>query len=264
MPAVQLRFVHLSDTHISADPTYNYESLPVTPAVGARRLVEAVNALPFRPDFILHTGDVAADPNEADYVLAREIFAPLRAPIYYLPGNHDGTALLQRVMLGRAPTTPYDYEFEVKGVQILCIDSNQPVDADMPYSRLHDSQLEWLLARFTADDPRPLVVATHHNVLPVASPWLDDYMRMQNGEAFHRALLPARHRLLGVLHGHIHQNIQIVRDGIVYLSAASSWYQLDSYSGQTETVHAPTAQPGFNVVTITDTPQMFVRQYAYG
>src|SRR5690606_9880556 len=102
-----------------------------------------------------------------------------------------------------------------------------------------------------APDDRRMIVAVHHNVLPVGSPWMDDFMRMANGEALHRVLRQAGEKLLGVFHGHIHQNQQITRDGITYTSVLSSWYQLTSYPNQTETVNEFDADPGYNVVTIT-------------
>jgi Icc protein len=266
MTEILVRFVHLSDTHISHDPADGAGRAPYTPAENARRLVAAINALPFTPDFILHTGDVAYDPTPERYELARAIFAPLRAPIRYLPGNHDDTAMMQRLLMGREPIIPYDDTFEIQGVQFILVDSHQPVDVDMPYSRLNDAQLARLEALCSAHDTRPLVVATHHNVLPNGSPWWDGYMRMQNGEAFHRALLPARQRLLGVLHGHVHQHVQMVREGITYISSAAAWMSLEGYPDQAETGFDTAALPGFNVISIarTDTgAQMYVRAVSF-
>src|SRR5688572_17847026 len=93
-----LRFVHISDTHISHDPNYILPEAKHTPAEGARALVDAINNLPFAPDFVLHTGDVAFDPEPAAYDTAAEIFSKLKFPIYYLTGNHDDWEGLQRRM----------------------------------------------------------------------------------------------------------------------------------------------------------------------
>jgi 3',5'-cyclic-AMP phosphodiesterase len=258
-----VRFVQISDTHISPDPDYRRApDLPNT-ADCARALVAAVNALPFQPDFILHTGDVAYDPDESAYVLARDIFAALKAPVYYLPGNHDDTLMLQRILIGTTDARkPYELDFEVNGVRVVTVDSHQPVDANMPYSRLHDTQLERVRAIAIENEARPLLVATHHNVLPIGAAWWDDYMRMQNGDDLHAALLPARGRLLAVLHGHVHQPVQIVRDGIPYISAASAWMQLLCAPDQVETGYDEGAKPGFNVGKVMD-GRLFLRQYTY-
>jgi 3',5'-cyclic-AMP phosphodiesterase len=266
MPDVTLRFVHLSDTHIHADPAFGAESeraaRPHSTQAGARALVAAVNNLPFQPDFILHTGDVVYDPDEAAYVVAREILHPLKAPVYYIPGNHDDAAMLQRIIIGQEPRIPYDYEFEVNGVQIAIVDSNQPYNAETPSSRLTDAQIARLNTLASAPDDRPLIVATHHNVLPIGSPWWDDFMRMKNGEEFHMALLAAQPRLLVVLHGHVHMQTQITRDGITYSSVLSSWYQLSAEAGQDETVIDRTPLPSFNICTVVGR-KMFIRQQTF-
>ncbi len=258
MTETLLRFVHLSDTHISADPHYNQDGAMHTPLIGAKALVHQVNALPFTPDFVLHTGDVAYNPDASAYETAREVLSAIRCPVYYLAGNHDSIEPLQRIMLGaEQPQIPFDYEFAVNGVQIICMDSNRP--SEPPSGRVSDEQLAWLEGLCSAPDDRPLIVAVHHNVLPVGTPWWDDFMRMVNGEAFHRALLPARARIRGVFFGHVHQNVDTVRDGIPYFSALSSWYQLHNYPGATESEVDRFANPGFNVVTVTR-DQTYVRR----
>ncbi|MCA9894082.1 MAG: metallophosphoesterase [Anaerolineae bacterium] len=248
-----LRIVHISDTHINADTSYQPYDAP-TPIVGARKLVEAVNALPFMPDAILHTGDVVYDPVPGAYPAAQEVLSALKAPVHFVVGNHDSAAELQRVLLGRdeADVQPYlYYETEINGVQLIVLDSNGP--AELPAGYIVPEQLEWLRGVLSRLDDRPLIVATHHNVLPVGAPWLDDWMRTTNGEELHAVLKMAGSRLKAVLYGHIHQNYTIQRDGILYMSAASSWGQFVGYPTpeNTEVVHDTTAQPGFNVLHLT-------------
>lgn len=256
-----LRFVHISDTHISHDPGYNLPEARFSPAEGARQLVERLNRLPFTPDFILHTGDVAYDPHPEAYQTARDIFAQLKWPIYYLAGNHDDAAALQSAMIGKPgkADTPFDHTFDMNGVQFVCIDSNGP--AAKPAGRLLPKQLEWLDGILSSSDPRPLVVAVHHNVLPTGIPWWDGFMRLQNGEELHELLLKARHRLRGVFHGHVHQAVDQYRDGILYSGVVSSWYQLHSWPGQSDTLGDDDTVPGFNVVTVYP-QQTFIRRCA--
>ncbi len=256
-----LRFVHISDTHISPDPEYARDWAPYHPNRGAEALVEQISALPFAPDFVLHTGDVAAAPDPAAYRLARELLGRIPYPVRYLAGNHDDAVMLQRELLGvEQPASPFDCVLEVNGVQVVCLDSCGP--AEPPAGSLRSAQLARLSDLCASADPRPLVVAVHHNVLPTGIPWLDGYMGLTNGAALHRALLPARHRLRGVFFGHIHQNTQTVRDGILYASVLSPWYQIHAWPGQTDTVRELDAEPGFNVVTIT-AEQTFIRQHRY-
>ena len=244
-----VHFVHVSDTHIHTDPNYGQEDLQHSALAGARELVRRLNALPFAPDFILHTGDVAADPLPGIYDAVRAVLGKCRHPIRYLAGNHDERGALR-----------LDGEFEVNGVHFVCIDSNGP--AEPPRGFVTEAELSRLRRICESDDLRPLVIATHHNVLPIGSPWYDEFMRMTNGEDFHRALLPARHRIRGVFFGHVHQDIDTYRDGILYAGVPSSWCQFHAWPGQPLTVHDREAQPGFSVVTISK-DQTTIRRHRF-
>lgn len=261
MSDILLHFVHISDTHISHDPDYQQAELRRAPTPAAEALVEQINNLPFEPAFVLHTGDVAYDPQPEAYELARDVLGRIRWPVHYLAGNHDSAEMLQQVFLRREVIQPtWHYSFEANGVQVVCLDSTGP--AEPPSGTVSDEQLAWLRSITEADDPRPLVIGVHHNALATGIPWLDTFMRMANGDALHAALFPARHRIRGVFYGHIHQNAQTLRDGILYSSVLSSWYQIHAWPGQTETVLELDANPGFNVVTIT-TDQTYIRHHTF-
>jgi 3',5'-cyclic AMP phosphodiesterase CpdA len=256
-----VRFVHFSDTHISADPNYTHAEADYTPLEGAREVVRQINALPFEPEFVLHSGDVIFDPDDASYEVARELLSEIRFPLHYLMGNHDERTGFQRILLGMEQTTPkHFYEFDINGVQFLALDSNAP--APFAGGSLGDAQLAWLRERCTAQDPRPLVVMVHHNALPIDAPFWDSFMRMTDGEAFHRTLGHAVSRLRGVFFGHVHQGTETLRDGILYVSAPSTWYQLHCYPGQSGILQDVGAEPGFNVVTIT-AQQTFIRRHRF-
>lgn len=256
-----VRFVHISDTHISADPNYNLGEAAHRPMDGARELVRQINNLPFEPDFVIHTGDVAYDPDISAYEKAKEILSEIKYPVYYLIGNHDDRDMLQRVMFGvEQPRNPFYYEFEFNGVQFVCLDSNAP--AKFAGGAVSIAQLEWLDKICRASDNRPLVVCVHHNVLPIGAPFWDEFMRMTNGEEFHRVLLNARSRIRGVFFGHVHMSADTYRDGILYSSVLSSWYQLHCYPGQQGIEGDTEADPGFNVVSVSRA-QTFIRRHRF-
>lgn len=251
-----LTFIHISDTHLSPDPEYT-TSLGghIKPHAGTVALIEHLNNLPYTPDFVLHTGDVIYDPIPDACPHAKAIFDKLKYPLYCIAGNHDHPQTLFKTFHPEYQKTYY--EFERAGVQFICLDSNGP--ATPPAGNVTDEQLSWLSERCMADDNRPLVIAVHHNVLPVSIPWLDDYMGITNGEAVHAAILPARDRIRGVFFGHVHQNVDIVRDGIHYCSVLSPWLQFESYPSLEQSTPDVDAEPGYNVVTITQN-QTFIRR----
>ncbi|MEP7292973.1 MAG: metallophosphoesterase, partial [Chloroflexota bacterium] len=190
-----------------------------------------------------------------------DLLSEIETPVYYMAGNHDNAGMLQRILLGSADVkTPFDYEFEVNGVQVICMDSNR--EAPPWCGKVSDEQLAWLSERCGADDPRPLIVALHHPVLRMGAPFWDEKMTMVNGEDFHQTLLPARDRLRGVFSGHVHQNTAIIRDGIAYFTALSSWRQLMNFPDQQEGEADRFANPGFSIVTVTR-EQTYVRRHTF-
>lgn len=263
MSEPQLTFIHISDTHIHPSLDYTSQFADYPPLTCARALVENLASLPFQADFILHTGDVVYDPVESAYQTVQEIFSPIDIPIVYVAGNHDHNDGLQRHLMGHDDSEiipNLHYEFEINGVQIVCVDSNGP--AELPAGYVPDDQLAWLENLCTAEDDRPLIIAVHHNPLEVGVPWLDDWMRITNGNDFHQVIKKAKSRLVGVFHGHIHQSTSIYRDGILYTSATSPWSRFMSYSGMTDTTVDPHAKPGYNVVMVNQN-QSFIRRYTF-
>jgi Icc protein len=259
LPKPLLQFVHISDTHllapdqvkdftgISPELTLYAEqvsSLPYHTYAAGERMVREINALPLALDFVLHTGDIAGE-SYADYAVLAKLFEQLKCPAIFVPGNHDRGADL-RPLKGRAAGMTAEYD--INGAQIICLDSSHAEIDSAGW--LHDSQLEWLEVICQSADERPLLVAVHHHPFPMGVQWLDD-LQLGNGEALHAILLKARHRLRGVFHGHVHHSMDVIRDGILYSSAASAAYQFTGWPGHKQTSLDMNADPGFNIVTIT-------------
>src|SRR5438132_9640844 len=117
-----MRFVHITDTHVGPTPDYRLHGFPGLPTLEA--LVERVNNLPFKPDFILHTGDVTDDGSEASYALAKPVLENLKAPVYYVVGNHDSPPPMLKVLLGvTASGQRYDYYTEIDGIGLAVFDT---------------------------------------------------------------------------------------------------------------------------------------------
>jgi Icc protein len=259
-----LYFVQISDTHIGPTADFSrhgHYSLPC-----AQRVVEVINTLPKRPDFVIHTGDIVTDPNPLSYQLAAETFAELDVPIYYVNGNHDRAADIRHYLpMGPVVTTGHDpsrlsYIFELKGWRFLVLDARGPDEID-PQGFLQASDLALLAAEAGADG-LPLTTFVHFPVWPLNSPWFDANMLIQNGSLLHQALLPIRDRLRGVFHGHVHQHMQTVRDGIIYTSAASVFAQFAAWPGISDPQYDLAHEPGYNFVHLL-ADQTIVHQHTF-
>lgn len=257
-------FVHISDTHFGPDKAYGRDHHYPYPC--AVKLVEVINSLPVRPDFVLHTGDVATNPDEAAYALAAEVLGRLQAPVYYATGNHD----LARLIRAYLPMGPQQwlvadpevlcYRFEVKGCRFLVLDGRAPDHLD-PHGLLSEAQLDVVRQEATPDGP-PLALFVHFPVWPLNSPWMDANMLIINGEKLHQALLPARARLRGVFHGHVHQSMQTTRDGITYTAVPSTYSQFSAWATDLQAERDPFYPPAFNFVQLLP-QQTIVHQHLF-
>jgi 3',5'-cyclic-AMP phosphodiesterase len=261
-----MRFVHISDTHIAADPAYSHYGH--APLANLEALVDAINALRFEIDFVLHTGDLVEDRSQAAYRLAQSTLARLRAPIWFVAGNHDNVGHLRSVFLREeAGNGRFDYDFMAGGVHVAVFDTQGPKD---PQGSLLDGQLEAARQLCVPEGP-PLVLCLHHPPLPLDSLWLDrgwtttrkSYpdMILDRGEEFLRAISPARDRIRGVFFGHIHRACQVLHRGIMFSSAPSSFGQLLTWPDQVLPEPSPAEPAGFNLVTVTE-DRTIVRQHA--
>lgn len=257
-----LTFIHLSDTHIHADPSYTGSFVDFSSRSSLASVIAQINALPFPIDFVLHTGDVMNDPERnEDYTIIQDLFSSLQIPVYYTVGNHDRPEGIKQVLFGNrvisAESKRLYYQFEAKGVQVVVLDGYLQGTAA---GTLDDDQLRWL-ERICLDpsDQRPLIVALHQHPILIGTPWIDT-IPLTNGETLHQILLGARHRVRGVFYGHIHEQICTVRDGIPYFSVLSCWFQTRTWHGQANPLNDPTHIPGFNLVTLSER-DLWVRSY---
>ena len=109
----------LSDPHIGADWAGG------DPTAAFAAAVETILSMPVEPDAILVSGDLSEHATDAEYEQVRELLAPLGAPVYVLPGNHDDRATLRR-HFGRDAGAPVPVG-EIAGSEAVVLER---VDAD--------------------------------------------------------------------------------------------------------------------------------------
>lgn len=264
MSAQTAYFVHISDTHIG--PTKGYERHGHHPLRCARRLVKIINRLPQRPDFVVHTGDVVTDPDPQAYQLAARIFADLEAPIYYVVGNHDRAQDIHHFLpMGpRQDLAPdrdlLSYVFEVRGYRFLVVDARGPRAID-PHGLFSAQQLQIVREELAKEGP-PLVIFTHFPVLDLNSVWMDTNMLTLNGAEFHDIVKQGRERVRAVFYGHVHQNMQTFRDGVLYVSGASAFSQFAAWPDDVEVQLDAQHPPGYGFVHLLP-EQTIIHQHTF-
>jgi 3',5'-cyclic AMP phosphodiesterase CpdA len=177
--------VQLSDTHIGE---------PHAPhaAENLRKAVSMINTL--HPDAVLVTGDIGE--NAMAWQKARAILKDLKAPLHYVPGNHD--VHVHDVNQYRSVFGPDYYRFAVRGVVFIVV----------------DSQLLGNYGNFEAASPPPLPSDTLAEANKMLS-WLSDQV----------ASIPKGATVIAV------QHIPLFRDGS-FPDSKPYWIVNDPYGSR--------------------------------
>lgn len=212
-------FVQISDTHLFCDP--NARLWDVAPDAMLDRALEEVETLG-KPAFILVTGDCSGDGSAESYERLAAKMRRLGAPAYYVPGNHDDSGTMARVLLGKelGARQKLTQTFDAFGWRFILLDSAVPGEDG---GELGDSQRAWLRATLAAQPQTRTIVVVHHNPMPVGSLWLDS-MTLADGNALN-AIVDTSSQVRAVLFGHVHQVFESRSNGTQYLSAPSTFFQ---------------------------------------
>jgi 3',5'-cyclic AMP phosphodiesterase CpdA len=210
-----LTFLQISDSHIGFDKPANPNA--------AGTLAEAIGkigALPAKPAFLIHTGDISHLSKQQEFDDAERIIGEAKLGVHYVPGEHDlldEDKKLYQERFGRGAKGAGWYSFDAKGVHFIGLVNV----ADLKpggLGNLGDVQLEWL-----EDDLRrrpasaPIVVFAHVPLWSVYPQWgwgTDDAGRALS--------YLKRFGSVTVLNGHIHQIMQKVEGNVTFHTAMST------------------------------------------
>jgi 3',5'-cyclic-AMP phosphodiesterase len=245
-----LRFIHISDTHIG--PTKDFCALGINTWDAAKKLVLAINNSDHNASFIIHTGDVAYDPDENAYNLASELFGTLKLPIYYISGNHDDPKMLKNIFTSNDTTHilpdegRINFYFENSGEIFLCLDAVAATNSWC--GEVTQPQIKFV-NNFLDSQSKPVSIFLHYPPIQMDSVILNSRMKLNNGDQFHEILVAHKNKIRAVFFGHIHQDITIVRDGILYSGQASSCWRFSGYPHESELNKADISAPSFNLIS---------------
>jgi 3',5'-cyclic-AMP phosphodiesterase len=212
-----VRVLHLTDLHLRVEPGDVLYGVR-TDASFRATLARALDDSHWRPDVILATGDLAEDAVPAVYERFRAALEPVGLPVLCLPGNHDDPVAMRRTLDGGLFS--YCASRSVGNWRIVMLDSVVP---GTPGGELAMSELTRLEREL--DDARDawMLVAVHHQVLPMGSAWLDEYGLRNGAELL--GLLARYPRARIVLWGHVHQASDRSHGSLRLLSTPSTCAQ---------------------------------------
>ena len=180
-----------------------------------------MKALPQRPDFVIHTGDVSQLSREEEFDDADEMLKALGLPVFFVPGEHDmldpngGKAFLSR--FGKGSKGAGWYSFDHRGAHFVALVNV----ADLKpggMGNLGEAQLAWLKDDLAGrPSSQPIVVFAHIPLWTVYADW-----GWGTDDAAQALRLLARFGSVTVLNGHIHQITQKVEGRVAFHTARST------------------------------------------
>lgn len=171
-----MRILHLTDTHLFADPAARHYDRIDTAAALERVLERLAVIAAGRPvDLVLHTGDASEDASEDSYrrlhAMLDPVAAALGAELLVVMGNHDSSAAYAAVAGPGDHGGPWQDRARTlaNAWRAVVLDSSVP---GAGYGRLDAAQLAWLREVLAEPAEHGTVLAIHHPPLTAATPLL--------------------------------------------------------------------------------------------
>jgi len=208
-------FVQISDSHLG----FHQDANPDV-AGTLKSTIDAINALPRTPDFVIHTGDVTHLSKPEQFDLGKQLLGTLKAPTIVLPGEHDsigdGSKTFLKTFAPPSGTTGW-FSWDARGTHYVALVNVFDFEK---MGLLGNEQLAWLerdLAGLPAS--RPLVVFAHVPLYALYPEW--GWTTADGAKAL---ALMARFDAVTVLNGHIHQIIEHTEGNIRFATANATAY----------------------------------------
>lgn len=213
--ATGLTFLQISDSHVGFDKPANPNA-----AGTLEEAIDKVKAMPVKPAFMLHTGDISHLSKPAEFDDADRIIAQARLDVHYVPGEHDvidEQSKLYRERYGRGAKGAGWYSFDADGVHFIGLVNVIDLKAG-GLGNIGDEQLAWLANDLQGRSAStPIVVFAHIPLWAVYPQWgwgTDDSARALDHLK--------RFGSVTVLNGHIHQIMQKVEGNVAFHTACST------------------------------------------
>jgi 3',5'-cyclic AMP phosphodiesterase CpdA len=213
--AGNLTFLQISDSHVGFDKPANPNA-----AGTYEEAINRIKALPIKPSFMIHTGDITHLSKPSEFDDADRIVSQARLDVHYVPGEHDvidEEAKLYRERYGRGTRGAGWYSFDANGVHFIGLVNVVDLKAG-GLGNLGNAQLEWLESDLKGRSAStPVVVFAHIPLWTIYPEWgwgTDDSARALD--------YLKRFGSVTVLNGHIHQVMQKVEGNLTFHCARST------------------------------------------
>jgi 3',5'-cyclic-AMP phosphodiesterase len=209
-------FLQISDSHVGFNKAANPNALGTL-----QEAIDKIKALPNKPAFMLHTGDITHLSKPKEFDDAAQVIGSAGLDVHFVPGEHDN---LDEVPLksylerhGKDTKGTGWNSFNQNGVHFIGLNNVMDLKAG-GMGKLGPEQLAWL-----ADDVKglsastPIVLFAHIPLWTISKDWgwgTDDSEQALS--------MLKRFGSVTVLNGHIHQLMQKIEGNVSFHTARST------------------------------------------
>ena len=233
-----VNLIQLSDCHLFADDARDLMGIRTNDSFA--NVVAMVKDREQSIDQILVTGDISQDDSLGSYQYCENVVSALNAPFAWLRGNHDEMKELRES--GNSFSEHFPTHIRVGNWVVLMVNSQTD---GATYGTLSSADLDTLESQLVAFQGRPILVAMHHQPVPVGSQWMDT-IALRNNEALF-TLLKGYPQVQAIIHGHTHQARDTVHQGIRVLGVPSTCVQ---FQPEASSFTADDRQPGYRRIRL--------------
>lgn len=211
-----MRIVQISDIHLCADP--EQELLGVKTYESFSAVLDLLKKDKKTPDIVIISGDMSQDHTEQSYKNMIYLLKDFKMPIYFVAGNHDDTAIMDKVFPINNILSDKNIIFDKWNIILL----NSQIPGRV-HGRLDASQIEFMKQCLKKYPDHKAILIFHHQPIPVGCSWLDEYT-IANADEFWETLKQYPH-VKAIFFGHVHQVHEGCKQGVNYYSTPATCIQ---------------------------------------
>jgi len=240
-----ISLVQVTDCHLGQNRGGTLLKMDTDDSLGA--VLQIVREERTALDLILATGDLSDHGAEGAYRRLADYLNDFDVPQCWLPGNHDDRGAMERTF---TTGTRLHSEIAIGHWHIVMLDSQIPGEVGGELGESQIALLERALERAHEKDAHVLI-CLHHQPVPVGSHWLD---KQQVSDADALFSLTDRHpNVKGILWGHVHQQVDMERNGVKLMASPSTCVQ---FAPELEDFKVDDKGPGYRWLELTPEGQI--------
>ena len=210
-----IRIVQLSDCHLFKSTEGKLLGLNTEQSLAL--VMDLIQDQQHAIDLVLATGDLSQDGTSESYARFHQWMEAFSSPVYWLPGNHDLTDIMAN---HQAAQRMSPCVIDAGKWQVIMLDST--IRGKVP-GNFAESELRFLEQSLQASQGKHVLIALHHQPVPVGSAWLDQQIVGNAAEFF--KVVDQFSNVRTIIWGHVHQVFESERNGVQLMSVPSTCVQ---------------------------------------